>query len=670
MKKVSLYVMAILAFVFLSCNKESESVNDAKLQPEGFVISAFFDEQDSEATDVKTVYTDEGTSFSFAWQENDVIAVQLYTGGDSSSPNQIKFKASSDGAVSLFHQDGSTFDLTTNHNVEGYSNKNFTLGDYAFYPKEGKGVDTWKLNYSHNSKTVSLASSVDYVDDNPTSVIPLIGKKQDGDGTPNAEYAFRTATGAIKLHINNIPYSATKIVLTSKNTEDVLSAVWTFNQDNANTVYTNGLTMATANSSKSYSKTINLSNLSDQDKDFYIPIPIGTIHGFTLQIFSGSTLQFTKSTSKEIEITRARVTVLPEFTVSEWVPLGTAKFMDVKTFTEENHDSFVNVPLQESTTTKGKYRLVDPYGALYVAKSKDKPSSTSEYFEFTIVPKGETVKWGNGNDYSCLTAVTSNQIAFGYYAPGSTDLKIKTGQSSTAAFFVHPNYSTGYDASEGRYTTANNRIRNRVLAYQDSGIPALVRLCPKYDSGANAPSEDYPILITFPGCDDYAGIDIITPSSVSPDHDEAGYHSWGDDGKEALTDYILTTDNFWHTPNIYGLGEYGECIDIDLGEGKTLTSFVVNCLTRDNNNGRPAKIKLAAKANSGDSWTDLSTTSFTLEQSGRYCWLSIAYTEGNVPYRYIRVGIVSVWIDDEEKYLTSNSYWTFTALTEIELYGK
>lgn len=658
MKKNHIYIGSFVALTIISCSKELEVTQQEDSTPQPLRISAFICDTDEES---KTEYTETLSAFTFAWKADDIISVQLYEGNDPLKPNQIKFKAESDGAESSFVQDGSTYDLTTSHDVDGFSNKNFTLGDYAFYPKEGKGVNSWRLNYSHSTNKVDLTNSSNYIKSNPSSVIPLIGKKQSGDGTPEVEYKFRTATGVLKMHFENFPLYATKLKITSKSAEDVLAGTWTFSE----ACYTNGLTMATATSPSHYKEVYFSEGLDSGSIDVYIPVPVGTINGFTLDIYAGETIVYTKSTSKVISFARAETVVIPELTIPEWMSLGTGQFKDNKVFTKESWPSFVDVEVQASSSTKGKYRLVDPYAALYAAKSMEKPASTSSYFEFTVVDKGTTVIWGGGNGNTCLSSITSNQIAFGYYAPGSTDLKIYTGQTGNAVFFVHPNYSTSNDAVSGQYTATNNHVRNRVIAYQSSGLPAFVRLCPKYDGGGNAPSENDAVLITFPGCGSFSGLDKVGISSVHALHDNNGENSWGDSGEAALADFDV--NNFWHTPNIKQL-ENGETIDLVLVSA--VSKYAINILTRSNANGTPAQIKLSAKVNEEDAWTLLSTTDFSTSESDARYWLSIPNVGGSTSYKYFRISIMSVYISGNKYDLSSNLSGLYAALSEIEVYGK
>lgn len=307
------FVISTITLVALSCSKKETPANETN----SFIPMVINAVVDDDVT--KTTYTDNGTKYEFSWNQNDYVAVQVYKGGSATKPDQIKFKAQSDGATTTLVQDGNLFDLTDAHNVDGYSNKNYTLGDYAFYPKYEVSNNN-DLLYTRNASGsgdgdsstdyVKLYESIPYVSGNPSSVIPIIGRKESGDGTPNTLFKFKTATGVLKISLKQIPAGATKLVLTSKSASDQLSGEWLFTDD----TYTNGIVMGTNNKNSTNTKTVTFSGLSSLDTytDFFIPIPAGAVNGLLVDIKKDdNTLLWRVSTDQVLTITRGVVTELP-----------------------------------------------------------------------------------------------------------------------------------------------------------------------------------------------------------------------------------------------------------------------------------------------------------------------------------------------------------------------
>lgn len=312
------FAIATTTLVALSCAKKEVPTNETN----EFIPLVINAEVDDEVT--KTTYTDNGTKYEFSWNQDDYVAVQVYKGGLSAKPDQIKFKAQSDGPTTTLVQVGNTFDLTDGHAVDGYSNKGYTLGDYAFYPKYAEASNN-DLLYTRNetgygdgdSSTdyVKLYESIPYVPSNPSSIIPIIGKKESGDGTPNTLFKFKTATGVLKISLKQIPAGATKLVLTSKNVSDQLSGEWLFTDD----TYTNGIVMDTDNKNYTNTKIVTFTDLSGLDTftDFFVPIPVGDIHGLIIDIKKDdSTLLWRVSTDEVLTITRGVVTELPQINMT------------------------------------------------------------------------------------------------------------------------------------------------------------------------------------------------------------------------------------------------------------------------------------------------------------------------------------------------------------------
>lgn len=372
MKKYLFPILAVFTILAISCKKPVEvletitndpSVDDTtpgEAIPEftPMVIVGVYDDSIT-----KTEYTDEGTYYSFTWNAGDYVAVQLYKGGNSAKPDQIKFTAESTASTTNLIQDGTTYDLTAGHTVDGYSNKNYTLGDYAFYPKYANDSNN-DLRYSRNSSGsgdgdsstdyVTLFSSAPYISAKPTSIIPLIGKKTSGDGTPTAVYDFKSVTGVLKLTINNIPTGATKLIVSATKATDVVNGknVFAGNWSFSDASYTDGLTMSTCSSSPINSKTITFSGLDGTNCDFYIPVPAGTIEGLNIEIQdnSGRRLYYV-TTSSDIVISRAIIKSLTAITCkSATISVGNTSAAPTLYYNQNIGKIYVGVTTSDSNT--------------------------------------------------------------------------------------------------------------------------------------------------------------------------------------------------------------------------------------------------------------------------------------------------------------------------------
>ena len=361
MKKI-LYITLAAATIFpMSCQKQTEAIS-SQSEATPFVIRGVIDDSLT-----KTEYADEGTYYSFTWYagsgDEDRIAVQIFSKDGAENwnvPNQIKFKAKETSATSTFEQDGNTYDLTTEHTTEGYSNKDFILGTYAFYPKYAAANNN-ELSYSHASGTVSLNDNSPYsgtVAARPSSVIPLIGKKSSGDGTPDAVYTFKNVTGALKLSVKSIPAGATKLVITANgavdksNGKNVITGTWEL----SDALYDDGLTMSNVQTGYN-TKTITFSKITDAD--FYVPIPAGTLEGLSIELLDNlNNRLYYVSTDSEIAISRSSIKSLTDITcksASVWMN-GTAT-APVLNYNQNVGYIYANVS-KSSTNTIGDY----PYG--------------------------------------------------------------------------------------------------------------------------------------------------------------------------------------------------------------------------------------------------------------------------------------------------------------------
>ena len=331
MKKTLYFATTLSAIFIFSCAKQETFLSNTSAEPNSENVIASDPEFTplvihgvvEENVGTKTTYTYEGEYYSFTWNEADLVTVQVISTSDAA--DKIRFKAKSTGSTTDLIQDGNTFDLSTGHDKDGYSNKGYYLGNYAFYPAT-TNTNSTEISYIHGSGAVTLNNGLDVysnaVDGTSieSSTIPLIGKKDgeaaNNDGTPNAVFKFKNATGVLRLTLNNIPSSADKLVLTANgdvdisNGKNVLRGTWAL----SDALFTDGLTMASATTGYNI-RTYNIATLAGQSKDIYVPVPVGTIEGLSIEILDSSDkrLYFVR-TGDVIEIHRSIIKSLTAIT--------------------------------------------------------------------------------------------------------------------------------------------------------------------------------------------------------------------------------------------------------------------------------------------------------------------------------------------------------------------
>lgn len=141
------------------------------------------------------------------------------------------------------------------------------------------------------------------------------------------------------------------------------------------------------------------------------------------------------------------------------------------------------IEIQQNELYPEQFRLVNPYKKAPSVDGLSKPGNASEFVNFKILKPGDTV---------FDETVTQNDLVFfsayytGYYHDNyADDIKV-----------YHPAYftATGTEASW---------LHNKVLSYQDNGLPAQVQFGPRYYmdnvGGWNYSQNDDMIVITFPG---------------------------------------------------------------------------------------------------------------------------------------------------------------------------
>lgn len=436
MKK--LYIGAIALAAVFSCTREQDNT---------LVGDEITIEVSMEDALTKTAYAD-GKYFS--WKKGDKIAVQVKN-QDGTPHGTVIFTAQKTGAVSTFT--GST---------QGYS-----LGEYAFYPadvvkNDGDKCDL-EYHYENGENQVQLYTYMTPDNDNPMSAIPLMGKKNE-----DRSFSFRTATGILKLTLNNLSPDDNSIYIEDSSSYQVpLSGTYTFDDD---------CTVKMANSTSGAPfKVISFEVEGEEvSKDFYIPVPVGTIPAGMKLVLNYDSENPIAITKEPIEIKRnqvlplAPVDCLPE---SQWTNIGKALFHDSYIWGINDKIEYAEVDLYRNVKNSNYYRIDSPYAAVGLKKA-----DRWLYFD--------------ASNPSCIKA---RQYKLG------TNL-IKGDKTLTSAYMVFGKYN---------YNFCN------VLGTQEDGYPAVIQLGPCYRgsefSSASNPydyeigkdNDPLAIEIVFPGCDKF-----------------------------------------------------------------------------------------------------------------------------------------------------------------------
>jgi len=198
-----------------------------------------------------------------------------------------------------------------------------------------------------------------------------------------------------------------------------------------------------------------------------------------------------------------------------WVSLGTGKI------TENGYFKYVeagNVEIMQAQENEHLFRVVSPWDALFSDNGYNPETNldgNQTDIKFRVLQKGETLS-DNTITYDDLV----------YFEPSNTGYINSTYDQDVYIF--HP-ADISNSALEAYW------LHNKVLSYQESGLPAVVQLAPRYWliglGGWNHSQEDEVMTITFPGVKIY---------DYSATMEYAGLFTDPSDVVYALADYELT----------------------------------------------------------------------------------------------------------------------------------
>lgn len=441
MKKLLFSLTAAAVALLSSCAKEEAPALEEAV-PGAVKITARID---NDAT--KTHYVEGASSAALYWNAGDRFKLMVYKNDEGKAANFYSFEADADaaGSEATFTIVSGSMDLTT-----------YPAAGYAVYPNTlatGGVKDAYTVTLS-GEYTIATGTDLSKV------AVPMIGVPTDAADANT--YVFSPAVGVLKVQLTHVPAAARKLVLKAVDTDNVSGV---FPLDAAN-----GFRMADA-TSEGHTVTVNFpAQADDSDLAVYMPIPAGTISAgavFEVQDNAGVALHATPATVKAIDVAKGQLIPIKAInTASEWVTLGTGKFVDnflwnhmgVAASLDNQEAGYIDVTIQQNVADNNKYRVVNPYGAILASLGRTQEASHSDFLEFTIT------------DASNVDFVTTN---------------------------------TGYNSGAGVVSIEDVNGTNNIVILGTADAPEIVQLAPKYNSDGSfvytRNGRENLIRIAFPG---------------------------------------------------------------------------------------------------------------------------------------------------------------------------
>lgn len=390
MKKSICLLAAIAALSFVSCEKEQEKALETVVEPAGTTLRASV----NDSVDTKVSANPVGV---FAWQASDKIAV-LDNNGDAH-----EFTASGTGASTEFTCASS-----------------ITLGAYAQYPYSASFAGLG------NELDFQIPASITYSAD--ATNMPMLGKIS-GDAA-----TFKAVGGLLKLIVYGVPSDATLLQFSATNKK--ISGGFTI----ADATIAEPVIATKAKGSGDDSIIIDFNGKRSDNMVFYIPLPTGTIDGFTLEFDDTDDTSITST--KNLSVSRNDIIVAPA------IDLTTTTIMWKETFTNYAADTkFDNSDIHTGTgydaiaynSASIKYTTADGSTNTAVATGTSAGGTTPEL----IVNKG------NGTfTVSGIPTTGSTALSISFKSNGD---KITLSSSSTKVTI-----SGSYNASNNYSGTISN----------------------------------------------------------------------------------------------------------------------------------------------------------------------------------------------------------------------
>ena len=380
MKKLTLFA-AMAALVFVSCNKDE----NLQLEMSNHTITA---SMETDIPETRTAF--DRISGALYWIAGDDIAV-LNTNG--------------------------TFTQYTLTEGAGTANATFSgtkIGDNSNYALHPYGSH----KYENSELTFSLPDSYTYETTekgNEYGAAPMIAQTEETDAS---SFYFEHLGGAFCFTIKNLPATTTYFKFEA---DEQITGEFPVEENEETGKLEISLPNTQAVSESTYAVTIKFpTEESATDKKFFIPLPVGTIEGFTISLGTenGETWSYTSTASNTI--TRKKLLAMPEVTLnasvdgtvateistldqlkSAFTNGGTYKLTAALSSTEQltlnkaNKSLTIDLGTNTLTLNTSSYGIVNKAGKLTIKNgtisSSNSYAALSNYYSSTSAANIETV---------------------------------------------------------------------------------------------------------------------------------------------------------------------------------------------------------------------------------------------------------------------------------------
>lgn len=423
MKKITLNLLCIVLVSTVSCSKKNIHSTDSAQN--GFSIKAYV----AEGEITKTSYENEKT---FSWLGNECLSMQLINNQTGKRDRWIFYNDTEGGGpTATFKSSGSL------------STDTWGLGDYAFYPIPGNsycpaGNNTFnagKVETNKTEKGLTIYNDFKSSVSNPLQFLPLIGCK-DSEGN----FVFHSATGILKITINNIDSRLSKVRVSSEGQK--LNGTFTMT-DSGTSSY---IAMDGTTTPSEYAIDAQYTDWSNETSlPFYFPIPVGTLKsGFTVNLLDeNENILRTVTAPSDVKIERNKISEIktainmpPNYTAALSIA-GTSKSITVSLADKGDSANTIKVGIGASEDAALNSASSSPIATFTSTSdaatviSAGLTSSGKYYVAYSSFDSSNTLRYSAVSDVVYfITAGDSAALPGTYYIGNSSDYQLVFAESS------------------------------------------------------------------------------------------------------------------------------------------------------------------------------------------------------------------------------------------------
>ena len=218
-----------------------------------------------------------------------------------SADNDGRYHWQAGDKITVFNDSEDSFEFSTEN---GGSDVDFgatswagSLGKYAMYPASGNHLVGGDEIYFHLPSSYSWSAN--------TTNMPMLGKINEDVAT------FKAVGGVLKLVFYNVPADAVMMEFSATNKQ--ISGVFEI----ANGAVETPIIVTAAKASSNNLVSFDFTGHREDNMVFYIPLPTGTIDGFTVSFLSDvPEVVFTKTSTKSLSVSRNQMIIAPALNCS------------------------------------------------------------------------------------------------------------------------------------------------------------------------------------------------------------------------------------------------------------------------------------------------------------------------------------------------------------------